>query len=435
MRSQPLVSLGPSGLSTTLGPRPSAGSMPPVHEIRATASSGCPRRVHSPRLSRALAGAAPASPGSRAFDAAAVAREHEPAADHRRLGDDVGVGDPPGDGPVGLDRERLELAPGGSRGAAATRRTGRAAASPSDGIQRARAGPGVEPVAVEAVLHDQLARGVPELRGRLVVDRRGEAHRPARPPGRRRGARRDTARRAPSETSGPEIDQLAADLGQGEDRRRLAGAAPAPARPQAARDRRSSRRAARALTRAPSGRSRSTGGSSAIGATWASASIRRIAGATGKTAVGSPAAAQTVSYRPSSGSMITRVRRACPNGGMPPIVKPVSSSASRAVARRTSRRPTTAASRSRSTRSAPETRHTIGSSSPSSPVETKTSDFTIWPSSAPTTRAASAAVWVESGKVDLEGHALPGGDIEHPLDGGVLEGGRHGGEDSIGRTG
>ena len=38
-------------------------------------------------------------------------------------------------------------------------------------------------------------------------------------------------------------------------------------------------------------------GSSAIGATCASASIRRIAGATGKTAVGRPAAAQTVSYR------------------------------------------------------------------------------------------------------------------------------------------
>ena len=33
---------------------------------------------------------------------------------------------------------------------------------------------------------------------------------------------------------------------------------------------------------------------------------------------------------------------------------------------------------------------------------------------------------------DLEGHALSGGGIQHPLDGRVLEGGRHGGEDSIG---
>jgi hypothetical protein len=70
---------------------------------------------------------------------------------------------------------------------------------------------------VEPVLHDELTRRVPELPGRLVVDRRGEAHRPrarrAVDPEFRAaqgiGVRRDL---------GPEIAELAADLGQREDR-------------------------------------------------------------------------------------------------------------------------------------------------------------------------------------------------------------------------
>ncbi len=95
--------------------------------------------------------------------------------------------------------------------------------------------------------------------------------------------------------------------------------------------------------------------------------------------------------------MTTRVGRAWPIGGMPPMEKPVSSLASRAVARRTSDAPVTAARRARSTRFGPETRATIGSG-PSSPSVTKTSDFTIWPRSAPTAAAASAAVWVDSSK-------------------------------------
>ena len=48
--------------------------------------------------------------------------------------------------------------------------------------------------------------------------------------------------------------------------------------------------------------------------------------------------------------MITRTGRANPMGGMPPMTKPVSSLASRAVARRMSGSPVTAASRARSTR-------------------------------------------------------------------------------------
>src|ERR1019366_913742 len=108
-----------------------------------------------------------------------------------------------------------------------------------------------------------------------------------------------------------------------------------------------------------------------------------------------PAAAHTTWNKPRSGSMITRIARLWPIGGIPLIVKPESSFASRAVARRTSRAPVTAASRARSTRLGPDTRHRIGSRTPSSPGATKTSDLTIWPISAPTAAAASSAVWVD----------------------------------------
>ena len=55
-----------------------------------------------------------------------------------------------------------------------------------------------------------------------------------------------------------------------------------------------------------------------------------------------------------------------PIGGMPPMTKPVRSCASRAVDRRISGSPVTAARRARSTRLWPDTRHTIGSRPPSS---------------------------------------------------------------------
>ena len=47
--------------------------------------------------------------GSIALTPPPYAGQHEPAADHRRLDDDVRVRDPPGDRPVGLDGERLQL--------------------------------------------------------------------------------------------------------------------------------------------------------------------------------------------------------------------------------------------------------------------------------------------------------------------------------------
>ncbi len=94
--------------------------------------------------------------------------------------------------------------------------------------------------------------------------------------------------------------------------------------------------------------------------------------------------------------MTTRSGRMWPIGGMPPIVNPVSSRASVALARRTSGSPVTAASRARSTRLGPDTRHRMGSRSPASAGATNTSDLTIWPSSASTAADASWAVWVDS---------------------------------------
>ena len=188
----------------------------------------------------------------------------------------------------------------------------------------------------------------------LMVDARRTVQRARRALDAKLGATQRVRRRGDLR---PEIEQAAAHLGQREDRGGLAGTAPAPpgAQPARVRDRRVAGLGAASATAALD--RRRLGDRRDVGVREHS----QVAGATGKTAVGRPAAAQTVSYRPRSGSMITRVRWLCPNGGIPPIVKPVSSSASRAVARRMSRRPTTAASRSRSTRSAPDTRHTIGS--------------------------------------------------------------------------
>jgi len=83
-----------------------AGSMPPVHEIRAGR-----RFVHerSTNAGRRRSARRSARRGIEHVGLAGVAGQDEPAADERRLGHDVGVGDPPGDRPVRLDRERLDL--------------------------------------------------------------------------------------------------------------------------------------------------------------------------------------------------------------------------------------------------------------------------------------------------------------------------------------
>src|SRR5260221_4444945 len=361
--------------------------MPSVHEIPANRlvchGRSTPGRGAAPSARRA------ACRRIEHVGLAHVAGEDEATADERRLGDHVGVGDPPGNRAVGLDRERLDL--GLDHDVPEPRRREdredrrRRAMTPAE-----RAAPAVEAVGVESVLDDELPGRVQQDRGRLIVQGRREAGGP-------RAGRAIDPELGPAADVGvvrderPVVDELAAGLRKGEDLGRLPGAGPAPAGSEATGIRDSQVvRGGHDLQDA-----RLTGGSSAIGATWASASIRSVDGATGKTAFGRPAAAQTVANRPRSGSMITRRRRTWPNGGMPPMTKPVRSFASRAFARRTSGRPRTTPSRATSTRFGPDTRTTTGSRPPSSPGSTNTSDFTIWPSSALTAAAASAAVWVD----------------------------------------
>src|SRR6185503_18296047 len=121
---------------------------------------------------------------------------------------------------------------------------------------------------------------------------------------------------------------------------------------------------------------------------------RRSSGVSGKTASGSPAAAQISSNASRSSSTYIGIGRSCPKGGMPPIEKPVCSFVARASALRSFARPAAAAPLAGSNRLAPETRKATGSPSPS----TNTSVFTICASEQPIARAASSAVCVPSGK-------------------------------------
>src|SRR5439155_9860417 len=85
--------------------------------------------------------------------------------------------DPPADGPVGLERERLDLCLDQevreSRGAEdRDQRRGRPVRPAK------RAGPALEAVRVEAVLDDEQPRIIPDEARGLIVDRRGEADSP-----------------------------------------------------------------------------------------------------------------------------------------------------------------------------------------------------------------------------------------------------------------
>src|SRR5206468_325641 len=134
---------------------------------------------------------------------------------------------------------------------------------------------------------DELARCVPQDGRRLVVEGRGESGGPG--PG---GAvDPELGPAADVGISGHEravVNELTAGFGQGEDLGRLARAGPSPAGPEAAGVR--DRQVVRAGHDPQDARSigGSIGGSSAIGATLASASIRSVDGATGKTAFGRP---------------------------------------------------------------------------------------------------------------------------------------------------
>ena len=231
----------------------------------------------------------------------------------------------------------------------------------------------------------------------LIVDARRTVHGPAGV-STRSSARQRRVGVGPASVA--QVGQRPAGLGQREDRRGACRCRPSAGSPAARRGTRRRRGAARRRPRSGSGagvldaagasagagvcvdgrstapprsrprseRRRSGATASQIGATLAFASIRRVAGGTGNTAVGVPAAAHTTGKRPRSGSITTRSGRRWPMGGMPPMVKPVSSRASFALARRTSGSPVTAARRARSTRLGPDTRHRIGSSAPRRPA-------------------------------------------------------------------
>ena len=343
------TSFGPTGgLSTTV---PTAVRREPPRP--ASQCAGSPRH----RIERGLL--------------AAEAREAQSAADQLRVDDHVRVRDAPRDLAVGPDRERLELRLDEdvrqTRGCEDTRpaaccarwlqrsspvRASKAyVAEPVGDDQQTRARPRRRPAGSSKI--GDASRAVQAPAGRLDVDlgpaervrlrrderrrsrsgrRRPRTARRRRPPGRCRPTGSD-ARMAPGNWT---------TAWRGSGRGRLVGSVTFVGSPRVVRRgsgagvlrRRATRREARARRPRPEPRRR--GSASVIGITTAFASVRSVAGGTGNTAVAVPAAAQTTWKRPRSGSMITRSGRTWPIGGMPPIVKPVSSFASRAVARRMS---------------------------------------------------------------------------------------------------
>ncbi len=235
--------------------------------------------------------------GIECADLAVETRQNEAAADELGCGHDVGVGDPPGDGPIGLDGERLEL--GGDEDVLDPGR-------PEQREQRGRrtvlparlAGGRLKAVRVESIGDDEQAGGIPVERPWIVADDRREAIRPGAArtldPELRAAQRIGVGRDGRSE-----VEQGAADLRKCEDVGGRPAASPPPAGSKAAGigDRRVPRLGghSRGDGTAPAAvASRSAAvRSSAIGATVALARIRSVPGGTAKTVVDRPAAAHT----------------------------------------------------------------------------------------------------------------------------------------------
>ena len=378
--------------------------------------------------------------------AARRSSQDQPPAEELRARHDVAVGDPPADGPVGLDRERLDL--GLDEDVRQPRR-------PEDREQRRRravrpaelAGPRVEPVGMEAVLHDERPVVSHSSRRRLVVDRRREADRPR--PGRRIDPELGPAERlrivGPTERA--RSTQRAAGLGQGEDRGALAAAGPAPAGAEAARIADDACRGSADVpgscvpatprsTAASDPRvlgpcaglahrrtlAREHVGLAALLGDRARPSRWRASGASpagpGRPPSAVPAAAQTIWNRPRSGSMTTRTGGRGRTAGCRRSTKP-----GQLVGLAGGRPPDVGLADDRgqpgqvdAVRARDEAHDRLERRRPS-PGATKTSDFTIWPSSAPTARGrvlGGVRGLVED--VDVEGDALPGGGVEDPLD-------------------
>ena len=235
-RSQPLVTLGPSGLRATVGPprTGSIGGRPPTLDRIGGLSTGCP---HSRRRPARPSDASRPSPRARRR----IERADLPAKPVR-------TSRPPTSSAAVTTSEwatRQATVPSGSMAnvsisawtsdvaRAGTTRAGRAAASPSGGPSAARRSPS-RGRSCGTRRRRRAGRRCPSAsaRGSSWMSR-GEA----RGPGAARAleAQLGAAQRVRvGRDQRPEVDELAARLGQGEHLGGRAAAAPPPARPQAA---------------------------------------------------------------------------------------------------------------------------------------------------------------------------------------------------------
>ena len=130
--------------------------------------------------------------------------------------------------------------------------------------------------------------------------------------------------------------------------------------------------------------------------------------------------------------MTTRVGRAWPIGGMPPIEKPVSSFASRAVARRTSERADDGGQPGEvdAVRARDEGEDRLGTVSPVGHEDQRLHDLAEVRADRRGGLGGGVGRLVED--LHLDGHALAGGGVGDAPDGGMVERVGHGAESSIG---
>ena len=193
MRSLPLACARPlrAGINATAGSGPGQS---PLSTSSRDCARGYPQAIRSRHpAARTLPGRDASGRGIQCRHLAREARQHQPPPDERRLGNDVAVGDPPADGAVGLDRERLDLGLDDhvrqSRRAEHGDQRGRGAVRPAE-----RPGPALESVGDEPVLRrpagPRRPRRAPAARRRWPMRDAPSTPRRAR----RFGARPDRAR-------------------------------------------------------------------------------------------------------------------------------------------------------------------------------------------------------------------------------------------------
>ena len=388
-------------------PRPRRSRCPqPLHRSR-PASAGSGRRTAGHRVERGLL--------------AVEAREHQPATHQFRADDDVRVRTPPRDLARAVDGERLQLRLHEDVARRATTRRRRATACPSGATSGAR--PSAPRTRTSGSRTRRRAglrypRGCPRVRHRSVT-RAGRSRR------RRPGASTWSSARHRASGSAETSDPRSVSAPPTSDsantsaawlllpQRRRARIAPGYWMTAWRGSGRHRRPSAVQQHRSPCGPRRSVrrSRSPVSGARPARPGTPR------RPCRPRPRPRDTVRGRgPSPPGPVARARSA----GCPPIVKPVRSVASRALARRTSTASVTAARRARSTRLGPDTRQTIGSRPPPSAGATNTSDLTICPSSAPErTRRVLRGMRRGVEHVHLDCDAIARRSVDDALDSGV----------------